>query len=344
MGLKPVKPNQQGDLFIPDLEQFVKKDCIYRSLKNLIDFDKLAKPLEKLYSSLGREGYPVGVGLKCLLIQYLEDLSDRELEQHLCYHIGAKYFCGFSLGETTPDHTYFCVLRKRIGTSELAKLFNAVRDALKRAGFIREVFSFVDASAIDACVDSWKARDKAKQLREQRKKERKIDPDSEKLLSNKNISDFSSDPDARFGCKGKDHFWLGYKKTVSVDMTLGLITKVAVTSANVPDAQALRHVCPKSGMVFMDKGYSSKKVRATLTARGCASGVVLKNNMKEKNHDLDRWRTRVRMPFEGVFSRLNGSSRYRGLVKGQFQAFMESLTHNLLTAVASGIKHIALSG
>ena len=38
--------------------------------------------------------------------------------------------------------------------------------------------------------------------------------------------------------------WCGYKKHLSVDMQSGLINKVAVTTANVPDAIADKHVCP----------------------------------------------------------------------------------------------------
>jgi len=35
----------------------------------------------------------------------------------------------------------------------------------------------------------------------------------------------------------------------------------------------------------------------------CHSGAVLKNNMKGKNKDKDRWLTSVRVPFEGVVSK-----------------------------------------
>ena len=62
-----------------------------------------------------------------MLVQGVEDLSDRELENHLKDSLSAKLFCGFSLSDTTPDHSYFGKLRDRIGTRRLAKLFSAVR-------------------------------------------------------------------------------------------------------------------------------------------------------------------------------------------------------------------------
>lgn len=62
------------------------------------------------------------------------------------------------------------------------------------------------------------------------------------------------DKQARIGCKGGIKFWYGYKKHVSVDMQSGLINRVAITPANVTDAQGFKHVCPKQGAVYADKG------------------------------------------------------------------------------------------
>ena len=43
-------------------------------------------------------------------------LSDRELETFLQENIAAKWFCGFNIGEKTPDHTVFSRARTRIRT------------------------------------------------------------------------------------------------------------------------------------------------------------------------------------------------------------------------------------
>jgi transposase, IS5 family len=90
-----------------------------------------------------------------------------------------------------------------------------------------------------------------------------------------------------------------------------------VTPAKVTDSQALSEVCPDGG-------------------------VILKNNMKDKNRDKDRWLSAVRMPFEGVIARSNQRARYRGTAKNQFQALMQAFAYNIkrLTKIASG--HIPL--
>ena len=56
--------------------------------------------------------------------------------------------------------------------------------------------------------------------------------------------------------------------------------------------------------------------------------AVKKNNMKNKNKDLDKFYTRIRSPYERVFSKTNHRVRYQGIAKNQFTAFMEAISHN----------------
>lgn len=114
-----------------------------------------------------------------------------------------------------------------------------------------------------------------------------------------------------------------------VDMKQGVITKIATTPANVPDAEGLKHVCPTEGMAFCDKAYCTQKAQHTLKSQGCHSGAILKNNMNGKNHDKDRWLTLVRMPYEGVFSFFKKRARYRGSTKVQPQGFLQAIAFNL---------------
>ena len=50
--------------------------------------------------------------------------------------------------------------------------------------------------------------------------------------------------------------------------------------------------------------------------------------MKGKNKDLDKFYTKLRSPYERVFSKTNHRVRYQGIVKNQFTAFMEAISHN----------------
>ena len=145
------------------------------------------------------------------------------------------------------------------------------------------------------------------------------------------MENYSVDPDARFGYKGKNRNWLGYKRHHQVDMKQGIITYVEITGTDVNDGKAFidEKVYPESGMAFLDKGYDGDPVEESITRNGRATGGIKKDNRKDKNRDLDRWRTQVRMPFENTFSKMKKSCRYRMKPKVKIQATFEAIVHNL---------------
>ncbi|CAL7960966.1 hypothetical protein MIDIC_240024 [Alphaproteobacteria bacterium] len=54
-------------------------------------------------------------------------------------------------------------------------------------------------------------------------------------------------------------------------------------------------------------------------------GAIKKNNMKGKNFDLDKYYTKMRAPFERVFSQDNKYARYISIAKNQFSALMHAI-------------------
>jgi transposase, IS5 family len=328
------KESKQKDYFDEVLEKLVKKDHVFRKLKQMIDFDQLLMPFENLYSEIGCPSEPLTRGFKCLLIQFWNDLSDREASQYISDSMAARWFCGYKIDEETPAHSYFGKLRDRIGVDNLTKIFNTMTSAIEKQGYIGKTFSFVDSSSMMAKVSTWKARDKANSD----DSNDETDDDGNPTINNNNLEKYSTDPDAKFGCKGKDKHWLGYKRHQQVDMKQGIITDVKITSANVSDATAFidEKLCPESGMVFLDKGYESKKVEEYIEKNDCYSAAIKKNNRKNKNFKLDSWRSRVRMPFENTFSKLQKRCRYWGKIKTQMQVTMESIVHNLKRMIVLG--------
>lgn len=292
----------------------------YRKLNRLIDFEAITLPLKNLYSPLGQKGVPPVCGLKAMLLQFWEDLSDRQMERAVCENLAIRWFCGFSLNQKTPDHSYFGKFRKRMGTKRLADIFNAINEQLRREGLFGNIFFFIDASTIIAKSALWEERDKAIK-------------DGHDKLNNLIIKDYAADKDARWGAKSKKNIWFGYKRHTSVDMRHGLITKTAVTPANVPDFKVVDRICPQEGLIFMDKLYDTKKTDRIIKGSGCSPGTIRKNNNPTKNFDLDRWRSQVRMPFEGTFASLPKRARYRGLRRVSFQVFAQSICFNLKKAI-----------
>ena len=117
-------------------------------------------------------------------------------------------------------------------------------------------------------------------------------------------------------------------------MRYGLIYKTAVTPAKVCDFKSTDSICPKQGLVFTDKLFDCKTADLAIKAKGCFAATIRKKNNKTKNPDLDRWRSQIRMPFEGTFSKLRKRARFKGLAKVFFQCTFESICHNLKKAIA----------
>lgn len=292
----------------------------FRKLKEIIDFQKLIEPMRSTYSTLGTNALDVEKGVKALLIQFWEDYSDRQMEKALKENLAIRWFCGFSLTEQTPDYSYFSKLRKRIGTKRIGHFFEDVNATLESRGLFGNVFTFIDASTIITKTALWEERDRA------------IADGAEKL-NNKNVAKYAADTDARWGAKSKNKIWFGHKRHAAVDMRHGLIKKVAVTAANVPDFKMAKSILPKQGAVFMDKMYDTRHLTATLKALGLHPATIRKNNNPNKNRDLDRFHSGLRMPFEGTFSKMSKHARYRGHAKVVMQAFFQAITHNLKKAV-----------
>ncbi|MBF0633161.1 MAG: transposase [Nitrospinae bacterium] len=229
-------------------DSLLRKDHPFRKINDFLDIAPLAAQFESLYSERGAPGTPLQQGLRAMIVHFLEDYSDRQMESAMSENIAVKWFCQFELGEATPDHSYFGNLRKRLGTANVAKIFNHVVGQMRARGLVSDVFHFIDSSAVITKTALWAERDQAIS-------------DGEKKLDNTNVKKYGADDQARLGCK--------------------------------------------------------------------KSGVILKENMKGKDRYRDKWLTRVRMPYEGVFSKTPKRARYRGWAKVQLQGFMEAIAHNL---------------
>jgi len=298
------------------LNDLVPKSHSYRKFVDIWTFEHVAMELKKIENDNNYKGFGMLRLFKCLLLQFMENLSDRELERYIQENNVAKWFCKFNLGEKTPDHTVFCKIRAKIGAQMLSNIFAHLRSQLKGQGLMNEVFSFVDASHLIAKANLWKERDKA--IAEKYEK-----------LNNETLPKVAIDKQARIGCKGKDKYWYGYKQHVCVDMQAGLINKIAVTPANITDAKGFRYVCPNRGAIYADKGYCTSDAVREARVKSCHLAAIKKNNMKGKNRDKDRWFSGIRSPYERVFSQREKRVRYRGIEKNQFAAFMQAICFNL---------------
>ena len=84
------------------LEELVPADHPYRYFKQVLNESFITRCLFGASSDLGREGYGIVRLFYGLLLQFMEDLSDRECERFLKENLSGKWLCGFGIGEITP--------------------------------------------------------------------------------------------------------------------------------------------------------------------------------------------------------------------------------------------------
>jgi len=301
--------------------EMVSVDCLVsekhpnRKLKEALDFGRLEKSVDIKESDLGATGYTLPRLIMCLILQFMEDLSDRHFERFMAENTAGKWFCEFGLSEKTPDFTTICKFRKRMGLEQIKNLFDAVKQQLKEKGYMGEVFTFVDATALISKLQMWEEKDQA------------LSEGYEKF-NNEVIEKFAKDKEVRIGAKSKNKFWFGFKKFASVDMQSGMINNVKVTKANVTDDnhEAVKAVLPSQGAVTGDKGFVG--AISAIEEAGCHSMIILKDNMNDKNKDKDRFISKIRAPFEGVFSKQQRRVRYKGTDKNQAAEYLYAIGFN----------------
>lgn len=177
---------------IVDLENLVPQSHPYRKFIKAIDFNPCLDALKEL-SNEGKAGandFGPEQLFKVLLLQFMEDNSDREHERFLQENTAAKWFCQLRLNDKSPDHSTLCVATKKIGTKIISRIFKLVRNQLKERGLVSEIFTFVDASHLISKANLWVERDKCHA--------KKIEN-----LNNETLPKVAFDKQARIGCKRK---------------------------------------------------------------------------------------------------------------------------------------------
>lgn len=301
------------------LDDLVPQSHPYRKLKKLINFERIMKKLKLKSADTGANGYGKERLTLCLMLQFIENLSDRECERFLQENTAGKWFADFDLTDPTPDYSTLCKFRNELGCEKIELLFKAVQTQLREKGYFSDSFKFVDATALISRFNLWEQRDEA------------IKAGYDKL-NNENIEQFAADKDAKIGAKTANKFWYGFKKHVCVNMNSGMIENVDVTPANVTDSEGASLVLPKSGVIFADKGYVG--AIDEIKRRHLVPNVILRNNMIEKDRAHDKWVSKKRAPFERTFSKQQRRVRYRGTDKNRAAEFLYAIAYNMRRLLA----------
>ena len=99
----------------------------------------------------GRPGIDPVVYLKMLMVGFFEDLpSERAIASRCADSLSVRAFLGYTLTESTPDHSTLGVIRQRLSLEQIAAVHRILLTALYDHGLLKGRKLGVDSSVIEA--------------------------------------------------------------------------------------------------------------------------------------------------------------------------------------------------
>jgi transposase len=261
MALGTRQAERQTEFWIPTGElASAPGHPFYRKLNAVLaerGFDRFVEEqCRRFYAeNVGRPGIPPGVYFRMLLIGFFEGIdSERGIAWRCADSLGLRGFLGYSLTESTPDHSSLSVIRKRIDVVTHVAVFGWVLTVLDADGLLRGTTLGVDATTLEAnaAMRSIVRRDTGEsyeafltQLAQgggietpTRSDLAKVDRKRKKKGSNTDWHN-PHDSDARITKMKDGRTHLAHKAEHTVDMDSGAVVSVRLAGADQGDTQTL---------------------------------------------------------------------------------------------------------
>ena len=286
-------------------EQAVSKEHFLRKLNEIVDWPRFTLKLLKYYRGRGEMGqspYNPVLILKMLLLSYLFNISERQVEEVVNDSLSAKYFAGLAANEPAPDHATLTIFKNRLieagGVKAYEGLFDEIIKIAQEKGIKFSKLQVVDSVHLVADVNIGKDRQRQK--------------DGER----------PRDKDARWGAKGsrivdtpkgkekKVHYYYGYKDQVSLNAESEIVTSVIPGWGDDYDGHKFKKLVEQDlkkempvGIVTADKGYDDGDNHYYLDRKGISSAIIL-NRLRTEKQDQHK---------EGWLALLESSDYQQGI-------------------------------
>jgi transposase len=155
------------------LENLVPEDNFYRQVECSLDLSFVRELVYELYSEIGRPSIDPIVFFKLQLIAFFEGIrSERQLMQTVTVNLAHRWFIGYDLIETVPDHSSLSKIRDRYGLDTFQQFFERVVKLCIQAGLVWGEELYFDSTKVqaNAAIDrliprvEWEAQQHLKQL------------------------------------------------------------------------------------------------------------------------------------------------------------------------------------
>jgi transposase len=143
------------------LESLVPADHFYRHLETKLDLSFARDLVAERYSSIGRPSIDPVVFFKLQLCMFFEGIrSERQLMRVVADRLSLRWYIGYDLCETVPDHSSLTKIRERYGLEVFRRFFDEIVERCVEAGLVWGEEIYFDATKVEAnaSVDSVKPR------------------------------------------------------------------------------------------------------------------------------------------------------------------------------------------
>jgi transposase len=153
-------PPKSRDLDRPvliSLDAVVPKDHFYRQLHRVLDLSFVRALAADCYAASGRPSIDPEVFFRLHLLMFFSGIrSERQLLEQARYNLAMRWYAGYNLDESLPDHSSLSKIRTRLGLPVFRRFFEVVTEQCIKAGLVRSDELIFDATKVraNASLDS----------------------------------------------------------------------------------------------------------------------------------------------------------------------------------------------
>jgi len=141
--------------FVPlgdcSLEELVPANSLYRRLERTLDLSFVHDLVADCYARNGRPSIDPVVFFKLQLIMFLEDIrSERQLMRVVSDRLSLRWYLGYDLHESLPDHSSLTRIRERFGLERFRRFFAVIVERCITAGLVWGRELYIDATKVEA--------------------------------------------------------------------------------------------------------------------------------------------------------------------------------------------------
>jgi transposase len=136
------------------LEALVPQDHFYRHVERTLDLSFVHELVQEAYAGGGRPSIDPVVFFKLQLVMFFEGIrSERQLMRQAADRLSIRWFLGYDLGESLPDHSSLTRIRERYGVEVFRRFFDAIVEQCQQEKLVWGRELYIDSTQVNANAD-----------------------------------------------------------------------------------------------------------------------------------------------------------------------------------------------